>query len=59
MIIRLAWRSIWRGRRRTIITVSSIGMGLTFAIFFISLGEGMYEQMIDQVVRMQSGYFWV
>jgi len=31
-------------------------MGLTFAIFFISLGEGVYEQMIDQVVRIQGGY---
>ncbi len=56
MIIRLAWRSIWRNRRRTAITVCSIGMGLTFAIFFISLGEGMYAQMVDQVVRMQAGY---
>lgn len=56
MIIRLAWRSIWRSRRRTAITVISIGMGLTFAIFFISLGEGMYAQMVDQVVRMQAGY---
>jgi len=56
MIIRLAWRSIWRGRRRTLITVSSIGLGLTFAIFFISLGEGVYDQMIDQVVRMQAGH---
>jgi len=56
VIIRLAWRSIWRSRRRTAITVCSIGMGLTFAIFFISLGEGMYAQMVDQVVRMQAGY---
>lgn len=56
MIIRLAWRSIWRSRRRTLITVCSIGLGLTFAIFFISLGEGVYDQMIDQVVRMQAGY---
>ena len=56
MIIQLAWRSIWRSRRRTFITVCSIGLGLTFAIFFISLGEGVYDQLIDQVVRMQAGY---
>jgi putative ABC transport system permease protein len=59
MIVRLAWRSIWRSRRRTAITVCSIGMGLTFAIFFISLGEGMYAQMVDQAVRMQAGYITV
>ncbi len=56
MIIRLAWRSLWRNKRRTLITVCSIGMGLTFAIFFIALAEGGYEQMIDQMVRIQSGY---
>lgn len=56
MLTRLAWRSIWRNRRRTLITVCSIGFGLAIAIFFISLGEGMYEQMIDQVVRMQAGH---
>jgi ABC-type lipoprotein release transport system permease subunit len=56
MLIRLAWRSIWRNRRRTIITVSSITFGLTIAIFFISMAEGMYEQMIDEVVRMQAGH---
>ena len=56
MIARLAWRSIWRNRRRTLITVLSIGFGLTCAIFFIAIGEGVYTQLIDQVVRMQAGH---
>jgi ABC-type lipoprotein release transport system permease subunit len=56
MIVRLAWRSIWRNRRRTLITVLSIGFGLTCAIFFIAIGEGVYAQLIDQVVRMQAGH---
>ncbi|MGD8371862.1 MAG: ABC transporter permease, partial [Syntrophobacterales bacterium] len=56
MIVRLAWRSIWRNRRRTLITVLSIGFGLTCAIFFIAIGEGVYTQLIDQVVRMQAGH---
>ncbi len=56
MIVRLAWRSVWRNKRRTIITVSSIAMGLTFALFFISLGDGVYEQLINDVIRMQAGH---
>jgi len=56
MILRLAWRSLWRNKRRTVITVCSIALGLTFAIFFIALAEGAYEQMIEQMVRIQSGH---
>ena len=56
MIPRLAWRSIWRNRRRTLITVLSIGFGLACTVFFIAIGEGVYAQLIDQVVRMQAGH---
>jgi len=56
MVGRLAWRSIWRNRRRTIITVSSIGMGVAMAVFFISMADGVYAQLIDDVARMQAGH---
>lgn len=56
MIKRLAWRSIWRNRRRTIITISSIALGLTCAVFLVALGEGIYEQMIENAIRMQAGH---
>ncbi len=56
MLARLAWRSIWRNRRRTFITVGSIAMGLAIAIFFITLADGVYAQLIDDVVRMQAGH---
>lgn len=56
MIARLAWRSIWRNRRRTFITVTSIGVGLTIAIFFIAMAEGVYSQVVNEAVRMQAGH---
>jgi len=56
MIALLAWRSIWRNRRRTLITIISIGFGLACTVFFIAIGEGVYAQLIDQVVRMQAGH---
>jgi ABC-type lipoprotein release transport system permease subunit len=56
MIIRLAWRSIWRNRRRTLITMTSIALGLTIAIFFISLGEGVHSQVVAEATRMQAGH---
>jgi ABC-type lipoprotein release transport system permease subunit len=59
VIIRLAWRSIWRNRRRTLITILSIGFGLACTIFFIAIGEGVYVQLIEDVVRMQAGHITI
>ncbi len=59
MIVRLAWRSIWRNRRRTLISILSIGFGLACTIFFISIGEGVYVQLIEEVVRMQAGHITI
>jgi putative ABC transport system permease protein len=56
MMLRLAWRSVWRHRRRTLITVVSIGLGLTFVVFWVSLAEGVYSQLINDAVRMQAGH---
>lgn len=55
MVWRLAWRGLWRNKRRTAITVSSIAFGLAVALFFVSLGEGVYRRMIDLAVNMQAG----
>lgn len=55
-IIKLAWRSIWRNRRRTIITVVSMVLGLVIAIFFIAFAEGVYSKMTDSAVRMLGGH---
>jgi ABC-type lipoprotein release transport system permease subunit len=55
-LIKLAWRSIWRNRRRTIITICSISLGLLIAVFFIAFAEGVYEKMTDDAVRMLGGH---
>jgi ABC-type lipoprotein release transport system permease subunit len=59
MIARLAWRSLWRHRRRTVITVVSIGFGLALFVFSVSLAAGMYARLIDDAVRMQAGHVTV
>jgi ABC-type lipoprotein release transport system permease subunit len=42
-----------------LITVLSIGFGLACTVFFIAIGEGVYAQLIDQVVRMQAGHITI
>lgn len=55
-ILKISWRSLWRSKRRTLITISAIAFGLALAVFLLSLVEGVYHQMINDAVRMQGGH---
>ncbi len=52
----LAWRNIWRNRKRTWITASSIGFGVFFAVLMQSMQLGSYQRMIDNSVRFLTGH---
>ncbi|HEY3371974.1 MAG TPA: FtsX-like permease family protein [Prolixibacteraceae bacterium] len=57
--LNLAWRNIWRNKRRTIITVASIFFGVLLGTLMTSMQEGVYSRMIDNVVGFYSGYIQV
>ena len=57
--IKLAWRNLWRNRRRTIIAISSIVFSVLLASWMRSMQEGSYDSMIDNSVKFFSGYLQV
>ncbi len=59
LVLKLAWRNLWRNRRRTFITLASIAFGLTIAIDFKSLGAGMDSKSIEQATKMTTGHLSV
>lgn len=56
---KLAWRNIWRNKRRTLITVASIFFGVLLSAYMTSMQEGSYDKMVDIVVKFYSGYMQV
>ena len=52
----MAWRNVWRYRRRSLLTVMTIALGLAFNILMRGIGDGFHEQMVDNSVRAGIGH---
>ena len=59
LILRLAWRNIWRHSRRSVLTLLAIAFGVVLLIFNIGIQQGSYDVMIDNTVRMFHGHIQV
>ncbi len=59
MNIQIAWRNIWRNKKRTAITISSVTLAVVLAIFMRSFQEGTYDIMVETAVGKFSGYVQV
>lgn len=59
MIFKLSWRNLWRNKRRSLITICSIGIGLGCSLFLTALGDGVYRDLIDGAVRIHAGHVTV
>lgn len=56
MLFKLAWRNIWRNKRRTFITVASVAFAVFFSVFMLSLQRGAWDHMLNNVVNFFYGY---
>ena len=56
VLVRLAWRYLWRNHRRTIIMIGAIAIGTWAMIFMTALTRGMVDQMIHDGISALPGH---
>lgn len=52
----MAWRNVWRNKRRSIITMASVSFALFFALVMRSMQLGTYDQAYSSVINATTGY---
>ena len=50
MLLKLAWRNIWRNKRKSLIVLSSVIVGMIAVIFYDGLDHGMLRQMLNNQI---------
>ena len=56
---RMAWRNLWRHRRRTWLTTAAMVFSNILLVFMISLQYGTYDMMINNTLSVLSGHVQV
>ncbi|MEA1896149.1 MAG: FtsX-like permease family protein [Bacteroidota bacterium] len=58
-LYKIAWRNLWRNRKRTLITIASVFFGVLWAVLLKSLQTGSFDNMVDNMVKFTSGYIQI
>ncbi len=59
MILKFAWRNIWRNRTRSIILITSVVIGYFSLFFFYSIDKGAIQQAIENVINSGTGHIQI
>lgn len=55
LYLRLAWRNIWRHRRRTLIVVLAVGLTMAMMMLYDGLMNGFQQNINENVVKVMGG----
>lgn len=55
LYLKLAWRNVWRHKRRTVIVLLAIGLGMMMMMFYDGLIAGFDQAIYGNAVRVLGG----
>ena len=55
-LARMAWRNLWRQKRRTLLTLSSIAFGGFLAVLMSAMQDRSFADFIDTAARLGNGH---
>ncbi len=59
MLLTLAWRNIWRNKKRSSIIIAAIAVGLACGLFSSAAMFGMWDSMINTTIDRDLGHFQI
>lgn len=59
MLLSLAWRNIWRNKRRSLIIISAIAVGLLCGLFASAVMFGMGDSLINSTIDRDLGHIQI
>ena len=59
MFFQLGWRNIWRNRRRTLVILTAVIIGVWSMIFLGALMRGMADQFVNNGIKTLTGHIQV
>ncbi len=55
-LVTVAWRNLWRHRRRSLITATAMAVGVALCMASIAFQDGMFDLMFQVMVEQQLGH---
>ncbi|RMG19955.1 MAG: ABC transporter permease [Bacteroidetes bacterium] len=59
MLIKIAWRNVWRNRIRSLVVICSIALGLLGGVFLASFSWGMNESRAQNMIETQLSHIQI
>lgn len=55
-LMRMAWRNVWRNKRRSAITIAALAVAAGSTVWFMGWGDGFTEKMAEDTVKSGVGH---